>query len=329
MPSFAEVMRAHIDNTIEKYNTEYEVPTEQIKLDGVNKNLLAHKILHIPTEYLTILLMKYYFQFDNDVITKITDKQYVYGHLHYINELLITAMGLPEKSYIHADTLKSACRMAMNKYGKCAPDDDMQIEPQYSYKFRKALKVIPAAQIRYNMVVIIARRAAMVALIIIIAFAATLTVSAELRERFFEWVRNTFPQYTEFGAAYPPGVIDVEAYAELLLMRPHYIPEGFQLLGEPFYSPTSVLRTYIDASGNTITFMAAIPDGTLAGFDTEDATVYEIEFLGQPAFIWERQGITYFIWQQYGLECSLIANLSTDVLINIADSVQLYNNQKY
>lgn len=326
IPRLTEILASHVNDIIEKYDAEYEMPQNQIKLGSVGKNVLAQKILHIPSDYLAILLMKYYFMLDDINISEITNRQHILGHLHYINELLCTAMRLPEEAYIHPTTIKNACRIAAIKYFSLKSSENLSHE--YSSKFRKALKMIPAAQLprKHNLVVIIGRRVAMVALVILITLTATLAVNAGIRARFFEWVRNTFPLFTEFGAAHPANMPDEDAYTTLLLLRPHYIPDGFNLFGEPFYSPSSVVRTYINDEGNMITFMAIIPDGTLTGFDTEGAIVEEVEFLSQTAFIWERQGITYFIWQQYGFECSLIAHLPKNTVFMIAESVKTYGD---
>ena len=326
MPSLTEILASHIDNTIERYDTEYEMPENQIELGIVDKNVLAHKISQIPSDYLTILLMKYYFMLDDLSISEITKKPHITGYLHYINELLCAAMRLPEGAYIHPRTLKSACRIAAIKYCSLESFENLSIE--YSPKFRKALKMIPAAQIprKHNLVVIIGRRVAMVALVILITFASTLAVNAEMRARFFEWVRNTFPLFTEFGAAHPTDMLDDDAYATLLLLRPHYIPDGFSLLGEPFYSPASVSRTYVNDYGHMINFMARIPDGSLVAFDTEDTYVEELEFLGQQAFTWERLGITYFIWQFGGFEFSITAELTINDIILMAESVKIHDS---
>jgi len=326
MPSFSDAIKGYIDDTIEKYDTAYMVPPEQIKLSGVNKNLLAHRLLHIPTDYLTVLFMKYYFRLSNDDIAEFTDKRHINGHLHYINEMLCAIMELPEKSYLHSDTLKSACRMAMIKYCMSAPEGAIVLEPKYSNKFRKALKMIPAVKPPPSLIIVIARRVAVFALVMLVSFSAALAVNAEMRARFFEWVRNTFQQFTEFGAVHPSGAIDVEDYAELLLMRPHHIPEGFRLLAEPFFSPTFAERIYINDLEERIIFTVSIPYGTLQAHDTEGAVVEVTEFLGQPAFIWGNQGITYFIWQQDGMECSIVSNLPKTVVIEIANSVQLYKD---
>ena len=43
----------------------------------------------------------------------------------------------------------------------------------------------------------------------------------------------------------------------------------------------------------------------------------------QPAFIWGNKGVTYFVWQQDGLECSLVANLLINKVIEIANSASI------
>jgi len=63
------------------------------------------------------------------------------------------------------------------------------------------------------------------------------------------------------------------------------------------------------------------PEGFLAAYDTEGVVFEEIEFLGQPAFIRENQGVAYFVWQQDGQKCSVVANLPINKVVEIANSV--------
>ena len=322
MKSIADLFKLDINSTIKRYDTEFDMPQVPVKLGSVDKNVLAHKIMQIPNDYLTIMFMKYYFKLDHKSISEFTKKPHITGHLHYINELLCFAMGLREKSYIHPDTLSSACRIAFNKYCVDKKEDTATITPKYSRKFRRAMKMIPAVRKSYSLSVVIGRRIAIFVLIALLSFTASLAVNAEMRERFFEWVRRTFPEFTEFGASPSFDMADGEIYARLLL-RPHYIPDGFYLLDEPFHARTFSTRSYVDDYGNMITFMVAIPEGSLTAYDTEGVVVEEIEFLGQPAFIWENKGVTYFVWQQDGLECSLVANLPINKVIEIANSVSI------
>ena len=51
--------------------------------------------------------------------------------------------------------------------------------------------------------------------------------------------------------------------------------------------------------------------------------IEEIEFLGQPEFIRKNQGVAYFVWQQDGLKCSVVANLPINKVVEIANSVSV------
>jgi len=321
--SIVDFLKSDIDSTIKRYDAEFNIPQALVELCGVDKNVLAHKIMQIPNDYLTMMFLKYYFKLDHESISALTKKSYIAGHLHYINELLCFAMGLPEKSYLHPDTLSSACRIAFNKYCMDKKEDTATIAPKYSHKYRRTMKMIPAARKSHSLLAAIGRRVAIFALIVVLAFTASLAVNAEMRERFFEWIRRTFSEFTEFGAAPSSNMADGELYARLPLIRPHYIPDGFYLLDEPFHARTFTTRTYVDGYGNMITFMVAIPEGSLTAYDTEGVVVEEIEFLGQPAFIWENQGVAYFVWQQDGLKCSVVANLPINKVVEIANSVSI------
>lgn len=325
MRSFEELIKQDIRSTIFRYDTEYQIPSIQNKLDSVDKNVLAHKILCLPSNYMTILFLKYYFRIDEGSISKIADEPYVTGCLHYTNELICFAMCLPGDSYIHEDALKSACRVAMSRYCNNTMERGSYITPQYSNKFKRKLKMLPSFQTPKKLIVIIGKRVAMFALVALLSFTTTLAVNADVRERFFNWVRNTFPQFSEFGAANPSDMIDVYSIEKLSSMKPHYIPDGFYLYQEPFFSPTMATYDYINDSTDTISFTCRLPTGSLAAYDTEDAAIEEIEYKGQSAFIWQNKSLTYLVWQQEGHECSVVAKLPKEEVILIADSVKSSN----
>jgi hypothetical protein len=84
-----------------------------------------------------------------------------------------------------------------------------------------------------------------------------------------------------------------------------------------------IVRSYANDAGERIDFRASIPTGSLTAYDTEGAIIEEIQFLGNPAFLWENKGFTYFIWQHDGFEFSIMANLTIADTVSVAESVNI------
>ena len=48
MVSIVDFLKSDIDSTIKRYDAEFNIPQALIELCGVDKNVLAHKIMQIP-----------------------------------------------------------------------------------------------------------------------------------------------------------------------------------------------------------------------------------------------------------------------------------------
>ena len=95
MASIVDFLKSDIDSTIKRYDAEFNIPQALVELCGVDKNVLAHKIMQIPNDYLTMMFLKYYFKLDHESISALTKKSYIAGHLHYINAVSYTHLTLP------------------------------------------------------------------------------------------------------------------------------------------------------------------------------------------------------------------------------------------
>jgi hypothetical protein len=318
--NFADVIKQDIDRAISNYDKEPEISKTPIKLKSVEKNVLASRILCLPEKYKTILFLKYFFHLEEGSISKMVNQDYIPGCLRYANELLCFAMGLPSDSTIHEDTMEKACRIAIHRY--CSDfnvNSDHQIH-KYSNKFKRNLRLPPSHRNLGNLIVLIGKRVAMLALAVLITFATSIAVNAELREQFFQWVRNTFPQFTEFGA--PPSSMPDDSSIKIPAdIEPDYIPDGFTLSTPPYVSPTSKVYTYYNDVGEALVFTCRVSTGSLVAYDTEGAEVVEFEYKGFQAFIWENKGLTYLIWQQDGYECSVSGKITKDEAFFVANSV--------
>ena len=310
-----------IDQTAARYNMAYQEPAEQRKLNATDKNMLAGKILVLPEEYINILFFKYVFNFDAATTESILNLENCFGKLNYAKELLTLGMGLPHDTGIHDESMAKACGRALSKYMQASNAKLFMVKPVYSARFRRKLKSIKSAQKQRSLITVITRSAAIFILVALLNFAGTLAVNAELRERIFRWVVNTFPQFSEFRAAGVTLPLESGSGVDLLAYGPAYIPEGFYVC-DAFIFSSRIGTEYRNDESQTICFRGALPDGSPIAFDTGDALIEDILINGGEGFYWETDGLTYVIWEQDGFMFSLVSELSKEEVIQIAHSVE-------
>ena len=239
--------------------------------------------------------------------------------LRYAEMLLAYSLRLPDNQRISKTSMKQAAGVAL---GKLMLKNDIAVpakNPNYSNKFRRRLKDIKAAQY-YNGSLSL-RRIGIAIVAAIIAFAMTITASAELRARFFDWLVETFPLFSQFGAAstVEPSSSDFERLQNMKLI---YIPSGYTLV-DTFEADPMIVYRYEDSSGNILSVNARTPTGSPILFDTENTKINEIMYNDQTAYWWYRDGICYFIWQQEGFELNIFGQVSYEKIIKIADNIQI------
>jgi len=313
--SFEETIRLNETSVVSK---------DSILLNSTQKNMLAQKILALPEEYIGLLFLKYIFHSDDATIENILDITNIKGHMVFVEEILCGSLQLADTVSIHQGSMEKACKVALPQYiGGVINTVPPISQPVYSPRFRKALKLIKSAQRKPRLFVTIAKRVAVFFMVIIIAFATTLAVNAKLREEFFRWLVNTFPQFSEFIAVDVVNTPNI-SFDILKTYSPGYIPEGFTEYDVLAIDP-AIIYVYRNAQGQFITFQGKLPDETAMMFDTEDTEIEAISILGNSGYCWDRDGLYYLVWQQDGFEFSIVTDLGKDSAVQIAQSIRSCN----
>lgn len=303
---------------IERGNEEI-TNEDKIEASNIDRIELTEKVILLPESMQALLFMKYIFCLDPNMAEDILSIPHAKQKLRYTEALLAYSLRLPNNQFIAKICMKQAVKDVFNSYMLGNNTDAVILNPHYSSKFRGQLKEIKAVQ-RYNKPITL-KRIGITILAAIISFAMAITASAELRARFFNWMVEIFPQFSQFSAT---DILETNPsdFERLKSMKLNYIPSGFTLVDTMESNPIVVYR-YEDSSGKFLSVNARLPTGSPILFDTEDIKINEITYNGQVAFWWYSDGICYFIWQQEGFEINLFGQISYEEIIKIAENIQI------
>lgn len=311
-----DVFQLSYENELEKLTSlnissiRYKTLTE----DQIEQ--LAIKIRALPSKYQNILFLKYYFDNTSSEIDKILEVENSGGESLYIQKMLSNLLRL-NNLWIDNISMKKACVMVFTQDIKDYENLRVLYKPNYSKTFRQKLKNINIKQSFNNRLMVIAKRVAIFILVCILSFSAVLTVNAETRERVFNWIIETFPQFSIFT----PEDIDNSSSLELSSLRVNYIPSGFELV-DIHEGHKMIIYNYSTSSGHEFDIkLFDISAEKKSYYDTEGIEVKEIIFKNSQAYTWQIDEITYLIWYQDGIECHIVGNLNKDEIQKVAKSI--------
>lgn len=291
-----------------------EQQTKMLSSDDVWR--LSHKISALPVEYMNIVFFRYYFEFSPSDTSDILKIDNVVGKLRYIKKMLSIFMNLGD-FIIDDSSMKEASITALQRYASTNEFETM-LKPHYSTEFRRKLKVIKAAQSIPNMMKLMIKRVAVFILVCAISFSTAIAANAELRERFFHWVIDTFPQFSIFMSHSSEMKDNKDALQELTV---RYTPDGFKL-ADTHELHGMLIYDYLDDDKRlTIKFLLS-NSGKRSYYDTEDAEVREFILKDSTAYTWQKGELTYLIWSQDNIECHVIAQLSYEEVLKIAENIK-------
>lgn len=321
--AFIEAMEAACQRVISDEVAKEKVTADHtvLDLDTVGCNSLADKILALPDFYQEILFFRFVFRFSNAEIERQLAISQVGGHLQYAIMLLSKANGMTPYQIVSDQSMERACRKAIRRYTFTAVASSLSVKPHYSKRFRKALHEIPAVRNQNNMLLLIARRVAIFFVVITVSFATTLAVNADVREYFFKWVVETFPQFSLFGSADSTMELTTENHERLIDYSPQFIPEGFSLFHMSSDYP-SCIRTYTNSEMKSFSIIGVIPTDNTIAMDTEDAEIRTIMFKNNEAYTWVNKDIVYLVWMQDGYQFTIDSDLDYETTIRIAESIE-------
>lgn len=317
----AAVLKAACESLRDRYVT----PQGSVlyRLETVEKNLLAQKILLLPEQDRLMVFCRYCFGLTPSATGKLLDLAHPKERMGCCIELLTDAMEL-YRTAIADNDMEAAARHAMSRYmleyGIAAD------APPHSYsdKLRKQLGEISTIPRRGGVVILFVKRALIAALIATMMFSTALAASPALRKLVFDWVVYTFPKYSQIGAANVDREPTEEDFAILKQYYPTYVPEGYTLHEVVEMFPATIYD-YRNDSEDMLFLYGSLQDESLTYYNSEGATIETLTYLGQPAFYWEQDGSTFFIWQQDGFQFSIVGEITKEDAIKMTESTKLQN----
>ncbi len=312
-----DVCKLSLQSELQKL-TELDISNivyQSLSTDQINR--LVQKINFLPFEYRNILFFRYYFEntvFDIDKVLKIEDTE---GKLLYTQSMLSRLMEL-ENSWIDNGSMKKACKLALEE--NMIDYDTIEIlhQPEYSNSFKRKLKQIKIAQSPYKIFKLISKKVAMFILICILSFSTFLAVHAEERTKFFNWIVETFPEFSIF---IPLDSQEDDDLTDLASFKINYIPAGFELVNT-HEGRNMLIYNYLAKDNKQFDIkLFASSGGGKSYYDTEGIEIKEFIFKGSNAYMWQTDEMAYLIWSQDGIECHISANLDHDVIIKIAEGI--------
>lgn len=280
---------------------------------------LGERILALPDDDITILLLHYYFNMDFRDIEDLLGQKVVKGKLKFAEKLLSNGMGLLDGECFHLDSIVASCSIAMRKY--TAVNIEREYAPNYSKAFYRRMIKIKAMRRHKSPYVSILQKVAIFFLVLGMSFGIALGVNAELRERMFRWLVETFPQFTNFMLTTAETSFE-GSYDALKNYMPSYVPENYHLNNISELFP-SIYYDYINDEGNMYTIIGRVPDSGSISLNTEGAQVETVLFRDGEAYYWVKGNETYFVFFTDGYEFSIFGHLSKDTIVAIAESIEM------
>ncbi len=282
--------------------------------------VLAQKITVLPLEYMNTLFLRYYFNFSPEDTDAMLTTAHSVGRLRYAKSMLSHFMGL-DGAVVDDYSMRLACEAALSAYTAQDVPDVWRV-PKYSNAFRRKLKLVQAAQKSSSIVMTIIKRVAVFVLVCAISFSTALVANAKLRERFVNWVVETFPKFSIFiTQAEEPSSAAALSQSDVTF---GYLPDGYTLNG---LSQGRRMLTYNFLNEGKdkllkISFVVSEP-GAKTYFDTEGAEIQCVPFKQSEAYTWQTDKMTYFVWTQNNIECQIFGNIDYEEVLKIAEKVEI------
>lgn len=210
--------------TLEYYESQ-DTAKGSMELSCIQILDLSKKILALPDDDISLLLLYYSFNMAFKDISSLLQLGNVKGKLKYANHLLAMGMGLSESEMIDNASMRSACNSALGVYTK---NEGLDVRPSYSRKFTREMQKLKLVRTHANKHINILQKVVIIFLVIVISFGIAFGVNAQFRESIYRWFKETFPQFTEIMLDKDEATSELN-FQELLMHRPTFIPEGYTL----------------------------------------------------------------------------------------------------
>lgn len=300
-------------NQLEELDSE-NLAHQPLSTDDIKK--LALYIERLPSEYKIILFFRYCFDSNFAEINKVLEIENSVGKSRYTEKMLSNIMGL-KSQWIDGKAIQSACKLALIEDMKDYNNIETKNKPNYTMNFRRKLRKVGINRNISSKLKLITKRVAIFVLICLLSFSTVLAVNAKVRERVLDWIIEVFPKFSIFTS---DSSDDLNGTSELTEFHMDYIPKGFKLI-DKHEGRTMLIYNYESETQQLEIKLFDINGEGRSYYDTEDAEIEEITIRKSQGYTWERDGITYLILNQDGIEYHVVGNLKLNEIIKIAENI--------
>ncbi|HHV09743.1 MAG TPA: DUF4367 domain-containing protein [Clostridiales bacterium] len=281
---------------------------------------LANKISLLPFEYQGILLFKHCFNNTISGIEEMLGTENAQGKLNYLEKLLSGLLGLRD-AWIATASMEEACNLVLEGIMKEYDSAKIVYKPEYSKSFRQKLKEISIKKSPAKVFLFVAKQVAIFLLVLFLAFSSVLVVSVEARTKFFDWVLETFPEFSLFQSQ---NNADQNDPIELTDLNINYVPDGF-VLSDMQESGGILSYRYVNENNMRITIRFVRSSGSMSSYynyyNTEKVGIEDLDIKGIRAYMWQIDEVMLIVWSQDGVECHIVGEINKEEIIKMAENI--------
>lgn len=282
---------------------------------------LAAKIRLLPEDWQNALLLCYGFGFDTELSSDVLNDSDVSDNILYVKDTLAFRMKVPD---ISRESLAESCCIVLQSLHKQVKLEQQDNPISTSRKLDKKIQQLARKQskVKHLSFYIVAKRAAMIFLAILIASIVTVMSVEAFRNKFFDWLFSIFPTHTrvEFSDVSFPS--DLHLGDRLNQYAPTYLPEGFVLV-DTVETDTRYKLYYANPDNQYIIFeVGLIIDQRHTNANTENNAFEEI-LINSHAGFYSYDGSSHLlIWSDEQYLLRILCDTTKQDTIKIAESTK-------
>lgn len=292
----------------------------QLTLSEAQVRQLADKILLLPVELHDVLFFRFCFHSTPEEVERLLDTCEANKKLWFAIRLLGRSMGL-KNGVISLASMEAGCNKALLTYVELNLDrltklNDAALTRELENLAAKPAKARSPEKPRRSLPRLLprtARTAAALAVVVSTTVSSVLVADADLREHFFYWLIQKFPEFSIFEPRTSDEVVNLNTTNISL----GYIPEGFELVLEEQHNTTQTL-IYENCDVDRITIN--ISTSSLY-FDTENCEIYTTSVNNFESYWWYKDGTTFLVCKTENLSYSISAKSTYEEVIKIAENI--------
>lgn len=294
---------ASFDKEIQNKTNRFEHNYIKVNLEKKQQNELFEKILLLPPKGMFVLFSQFCFHFKPSETETFLQIENVKGYLIYYEKLLSDIMGLEEGQLISNESMKCACKTALNEY----------IKKEFYADDGRIILHQPRKKVGIKN---LAKKVAVAAIIATMSFSTMMVTNAEFRERVISWAIETFEKYSIFELQNneTKTVEDLQKYV------PSYIPDGFQL-DNTITQPSLIFLEYSNENLDFINILMCMSD-TRVYTDTEGIHIEELAMFGSTAYYYNKDGVENLIFDKDGFHFEVYGSINKNDLIRVAEGIK-------